>query len=42
MGHGVWWRRLGWLLAIWCASVAALAVLAYLMRLLMRAAGLSN
>lgn len=36
-----WWRRIGWLIAIWTASVAALAVVAYFLRLLMHAAGLS-
>ena len=36
------WRRLGWLVLIWSTSVLALAVVAYLMKLLMRAAGLSN
>jgi hypothetical protein len=34
-------KRLGWLLLIWSASVAAMAIVAYAMRLLMRAAGLS-
>jgi hypothetical protein len=37
-----WWKRLGWLIVIWSASVAALALAAWLMRLLMRGAGLSN
>jgi hypothetical protein len=36
------WRRLGWLVLIWCLSVAALGVAAGLMRLLMRAAGLAG
>lgn len=36
------WKRLGWLVLIWSTSVLALAVVAYLMKLLMRAAGLSN
>lgn len=36
------WKRLGWLVLIWATSVLALAVVAYLMKLLMRAAGLSN
>jgi hypothetical protein len=35
-----WLSRIGWLLAIWAASVAALALAAALMRLLMRAAGM--
>ncbi|CAG2132979.1 DUF2474 domain-containing protein [Cupriavidus numazuensis] len=34
--------RLGWLLALWAASVGTLFVFACLMRLLMRAAGLST
>lgn len=36
----LWLKRLGWMVAIWAASVAALAVVAGLMRLLMHAAGL--
>lgn len=35
------WRRLVWLIAIWAASVATLAIVAYGLRLLMRAGGLS-
>ena len=35
-----WIRRFGWLIAIWAASVAALALAAALMRLLMHAAGM--
>jgi len=34
------WQRLMWLVAIWCASVAALALVAYLLRLFMNAAGM--
>jgi hypothetical protein len=34
-------KRFGWLVLIWCASVATMALAAYAMRLLMRAAGLS-
>ncbi len=37
-----WWKRLGWLIVIWSASVTALALAAWLMRLLMRGAGMSN
>ena len=33
--------RLGWLLVLWLAGVAALAVLAWLLRLVMRLSGLS-
>ncbi|MDB5909117.1 MAG: hypothetical protein JWP34_3231 [Massilia sp.] len=36
----MWLRRFGWLVAIWMASVAALALAAALIRLLMRAAGM--
>ena len=36
-----WWKKLGWLVLIWSASVAALGLVAYAMRLLMRAAGLA-
>ncbi|CAG9183158.1 hypothetical protein LMG23992_04911 [Cupriavidus laharis] len=34
--------RLGWLLALWAAGVGTVFVFACLMRLLMRAAGLST
>jgi len=37
-----WPRRLGWLLLIWLASVAALAVVAAFFRILMNAAGLTT
>jgi hypothetical protein len=33
-------RRLGWLVALWLAGVAALAVVAWLLRVLMHAAGM--
>ncbi|WLI91595.1 DUF2474 domain-containing protein [Massilia sp. R2A-15] len=36
----LWLRRIGWLVAIWAGSVAALGLAAGLMRLLMRLAGL--
>ena len=36
------WKRLGWLVLIWATSVLALAVVAYLMKLLMHAAGLTS
>jgi hypothetical protein len=29
---GPWWKRLGWLIAIWAASVLALGVVAGLIR----------
>ena len=37
-----WWKRLGWLIVIWSASVSALALAAWLMRLLMRSAGMGD
>ena len=37
-----WLVRLAWLVGIWLASVAALGVVALLLRLLMRAAGMSS
>lgn len=37
-----WWKKLGWLILIWAASVATLGVVAWVIRLLMRAAGLSG
>jgi hypothetical protein len=33
-------RRLGWLVALWLGGVAALAVVAWLLRVLMHAAGM--
>ena len=36
------WRRLLWLFGLWGASVLALGLLAWLMRLFMGAAGLSG
>lgn len=36
-----WWRRLGWLVLIWGASVGGVLLLALLLKLAMRAAGLS-
>lgn len=39
---GLWLRRLAWLVAIWAASVAALALVALLMRWLMHAAGMHS
>ena len=35
------WKRLGWMLLIWAASVAALGLAALLMRLAMKAAGMT-
>ncbi len=36
----VWIRRLGWMLLLWAAGVAALAAIAFLIRLVMHAAGM--
>lgn len=37
----VWLSRVSWLVAIWAASVAALALAAWLLKLIMRAVGLT-
>ena len=37
-----WWQKLGWLILIWATSVAMLAAVAWVIRLLIRAAGLAN
>ncbi|MCC2595562.1 DUF2474 domain-containing protein [Pusillimonas sp. MFBS29] len=37
----LWIRRLGWLLGIWAASIAVLALVAYLLRLVMNAVGMT-
>ncbi|MDQ0391312.1 DUF2474 family protein [Labrys monachus] len=37
----IWLRRLGWLVLIWTASVAALALVAMIFRLVMSMAGLT-
>ncbi|CAM5771590.1 hypothetical protein LMIY3S_03559 [Labrys miyagiensis] len=37
----IWARRLGWLALLWTASVAVLALVAILFRLLMNAAGMT-
>jgi len=34
------WRRIGWLVLLWCGSVLALGVVAILIRLLMHLAGM--
>lgn len=39
--HASWGRRVAWLLAIWSASVLALAACAYLLRLAMNAVGMT-
>jgi hypothetical protein len=38
----MWLRRLLWLVTIWTASVLALGIVAFLLRLLMSAAGLTE
>ena len=35
-----WWKRVGWLVVIWSASVLGLFLVASLFRLLMTAAGM--
>lgn len=37
----LWLRRFGWLVLIWIGSVAALAIVAIIFRLLMNIAGLT-
>jgi hypothetical protein len=36
----LWVRRLGWMVALWLAGVAALWAVAWLLRVLMHAAGM--
>jgi hypothetical protein len=38
----VWGRRIAWLLGLWVAGVAAVGLVALLLRLVMRLAGLSS
>jgi hypothetical protein len=40
-GRFTWPKRIGWLVLLWAASVAGLAILAVLVRVLMSAAGLT-
>ncbi len=37
----LWLRRLAWLAGIWTLSVGALALVAYVLRLIMNAAGMT-
>lgn len=37
-----WWKKLGWLVVIWAASVATLAVVAWLIRVVMTSAGMTT
>jgi hypothetical protein len=41
-GQRLWARRIGWFIVIWMVSVIALAVVAALLRTLMRFAGLTS
>jgi hypothetical protein len=41
-GRRKWLRRVGWLLAIWLASVGSLYLLALVLRFLMKAVGLGH
>jgi hypothetical protein len=36
----LWMRRLGWMVALWALGVAALGAVAWLLRVLMHAAGM--
>jgi hypothetical protein len=36
----LWMRRLGWMVALWLAGVAALGAVAWLLRVLMHSAGM--
>jgi hypothetical protein len=36
----LWMRRLGWMIGLWLLGVAALALVAWLLRVLMHAAGM--
>ena len=38
---GRWWKRVGWLVLIWLLSVGALALVALMVKFLMRMAGLA-
>ncbi|CAM3481031.1 MULTISPECIES: DUF2474 domain-containing protein [Yersinia] len=37
-----WWKKLGWLVLIWCGSVLALLAVSMLFRMLMTAAGMKS
>lgn len=36
------WQRIGWLVLIWACSVLALGAVSYLLRLFMKAAGMTS
>ncbi|RTZ40950.1 DUF2474 domain-containing protein [Candidimonas sp. SYP-B2681] len=38
----LWGRRIAWLVGIWAASIAVLAIAAYLLKLLMNLAGMTT
>lgn len=38
----LWLRRIGWLALIWAGSITALAIVAFLFRLLMKLAGMTS
>lgn len=38
----LWLRRIGWLLALWTASIAVLAIVALFIRMLMQSAGMTT
>ncbi|MGY0798681.1 DUF2474 domain-containing protein [Lysobacter sp. A286] len=37
-----WWSRIGWLVLIWVLSVASLTLVALLLKLVMRSAGMTT
>ncbi|CNJ02266.1 DUF2474 domain-containing protein [Yersinia vastinensis] len=37
-----WWKKFGWMLLIWCASVLALLAVSMLFRMMMTAAGMKS
>lgn len=37
-----WWKKLAWLVVLWTASVAALAAVAWLIRVVMTSVGMTT
>ncbi|MFW5400702.1 DUF2474 domain-containing protein [Yersinia sp. 1252 StPb PI] len=37
-----WWKKIGWMLLIWCGSVLALFAVSMLFRMMMTAAGMKS
>lgn len=37
-----WWKKIGWMLLIWCGSVLALLAVSMLFRMMMTAAGMKS